>query len=216
MKGVVKSFSRLKGYGFIQSKELEHEVFVHYTDIDDMDALSLAMEAGSPKAVNIVLMGRVSRYFPEISEEAWLASLEACVPPKFLEMNKKAFMLGRNQNKDILAVYNAKEIRKASFGRGSSRTCNMREEWVNTMAQNYFQPEIETMPVEEIKKLNASLGIPKTLSEVGVTEDKIPQMAADAMKSGNIAANPRQTTLKDVEMLYRKALQYDILLILYM
>ena len=82
----------------------------------------------------------------------------------------------------------------------------MREEWVNTMAQNYFQPEIETMPVEEIKKLNASLGIPKTLSEVGVTEDKIPQMAADAMKSGNIAANPRQTTLKDVEMLYRKAL----------
>ena len=31
MKGVVKSFSRLKGYGFIQSKELEHEVFVHYT-----------------------------------------------------------------------------------------------------------------------------------------------------------------------------------------
>ena len=66
-----------------------------------------------------------------------------------------------------------------------------------------FKPE---MLVEEIKKLNASLGIPKTLSEVGVTEDKIPQMAADAMKSGNIAANPRQTTLKDVEMLYRKAL----------
>lgn len=27
MKGVVKSFSRLKGYGFIQSKELEHEVW---------------------------------------------------------------------------------------------------------------------------------------------------------------------------------------------
>ena len=66
-----------------------------------------------------------------------------------------------------------------------------------------FKPE---MLVAEIKKLNASLGIPKTLSEVGVTEDKIPQMAVDAMKSGNIAANPRQTTLKDVEMLYRKAL----------
>ncbi|MCR0532490.1 cold shock domain-containing protein [[Clostridium] innocuum] len=37
MKGVVKSFSRLKGYGFIQSKELEHDVFIHYTNIDDMD-----------------------------------------------------------------------------------------------------------------------------------------------------------------------------------
>lgn len=66
-----------------------------------------------------------------------------------------------------------------------------------------FNPQ---MLVEEIKKLNADLGIPKSLSEVGVTEDKIPQMAADAMKSGNIAVNPRQTTLKDVEMLYHKAM----------
>ncbi len=64
-------------------------------DVDDMDALSLAMEAGSAKAVNIVLMGRASRYFDGISEEAWQNALEACVPAKFLEMNKKAFALGR-------------------------------------------------------------------------------------------------------------------------
>lgn len=66
-----------------------------------------------------------------------------------------------------------------------------------------FTPQ---MLVDEIRKLNADLGIPKTLSEVGVTADKIPQMAADAMKSGNIAANPRQSTQKDIEMLYRKAM----------
>ena len=64
-------------------------------DVDDMDALSLALEAGSAKAVNIVLMGRVSRYFDDIPEQAWLEALEACVPAKFLEMNKKAFALGR-------------------------------------------------------------------------------------------------------------------------
>lgn len=64
-------------------------------DVDDMDALSLALEAGSAKAVNIVLMGRVSRYFDDIPEAAWLEALEACVPAKFLEMNKKAFALGR-------------------------------------------------------------------------------------------------------------------------
>ena len=40
MKGVVKSFSRLKGYGFIQSEELEHEIFVHYTNIDDIGTMS--------------------------------------------------------------------------------------------------------------------------------------------------------------------------------
>ncbi|MDE5967365.1 MAG: indolepyruvate oxidoreductase subunit beta [Lachnospiraceae bacterium] len=63
--------------------------------VDAMDAMSLALEAGSAKAVNIVLMGRVSRYFEEIPEEAWIQALEECVPPKFLEMNKKAFALGR-------------------------------------------------------------------------------------------------------------------------
>lgn len=62
---------------------------------DAVPALGLAHEAGSQKAVNIVLMGRLSRYFPGIPEEKWLAALEATVPAKFLEMNKKAFALGR-------------------------------------------------------------------------------------------------------------------------
>ena len=66
-----------------------------------------------------------------------------------------------------------------------------------------FKPE---MLVEEIKKLNADLGIPKSLSEVGVKEEMIPDMAKDAMKSGNILANPRQSNLKDIIELYKKAL----------
>ena len=65
-----------------------------------------------------------------------------------------------------------------------------------------FKPE---MLVAEVQKLNDDLGIPKSLKEVGVTEDKIPAMAADAMKSGNIPANPRQTTLEDITELYQKA-----------
>jgi alcohol dehydrogenase len=66
-----------------------------------------------------------------------------------------------------------------------------------------FQPQ---MLVDEIKKLNADLGIPASLSEVGVTEDKIEAMAQDAMKAVNVKANPRQTTLKDIIALYKKAL----------
>lgn len=64
-------------------------------DVDAFDALALAEEAGSSKAVNIVLMGRISNYF-DFSEEVWLKAIEECVPPKFLELNKKAFALGRN------------------------------------------------------------------------------------------------------------------------
>lgn len=63
--------------------------------VDAMDCLSLARQAGSQKAVNIVLLGRLSHYF-EIPESAWLESLKANVPPKFLELNQKAFELGKN------------------------------------------------------------------------------------------------------------------------
>ena len=64
-------------------------------DVDAFDALSLAEQAGSTKAVNIVLMGHLSRNF-DFTEEEWLTAIEQSVPAKFLELNKKAFMLGRN------------------------------------------------------------------------------------------------------------------------
>ena len=64
--------------------------------VDAKDFLSIAQEAGSAKAVNIALMGRLSTYFPEISDEQWQDAIEKIVPPKFLEMNKKAFRLGKN------------------------------------------------------------------------------------------------------------------------
>ncbi|MEG2596881.1 MAG: indolepyruvate oxidoreductase subunit beta [Oscillospiraceae bacterium] len=60
-----------------------------------LDALSLAKEAGSPKAVNVVLMGVVSKIM-QFSQETWQKAIEECVPPKFLELNKKAFTLGQN------------------------------------------------------------------------------------------------------------------------
>jgi len=65
--------------------------------VDAMDCLSLARKAGSQKAVNIVLLGRLSHYF-DIPQDAWQAALKACVPEKFLELNKKAFELGKTAN----------------------------------------------------------------------------------------------------------------------
>ena len=76
-------------------QHLEQTMKAAGIDVDAFDALSLAEQAGSSKAVNIVLMGRLSHYF-DLPEEEWLKSLEAMVPPKFLELNKKAFALGKN------------------------------------------------------------------------------------------------------------------------
>ena len=63
--------------------------------VDALDCLSLAKQAGSSKAVNIVLMGRLSHYF-DLPEDAWQKAMEAVVPARFLELNRKAFELGKN------------------------------------------------------------------------------------------------------------------------
>lgn len=64
-------------------------------DLDAIDALSLAEQAGSSKATNIVLMGRLARGF-NVPYENWIRAIENSVAPKFVEMNKKAFELGYN------------------------------------------------------------------------------------------------------------------------
>jgi len=62
-------------------------------DVDAIDALSLAEEAGSSKAVNIVLLGRLAKWF-DFTRDEWLTAIEESVPAKFLDLNKKAFALG--------------------------------------------------------------------------------------------------------------------------
>jgi len=64
-------------------------------DVDAFNALALAEQAGSSKAVNIVLMGHLSRYF-DFTLEEWMEAIEQSVPAKFLALNKTAFTLGRN------------------------------------------------------------------------------------------------------------------------
>ena len=66
-----------------------------HPNTEDFIHLALAKQAGSSKAVNIVLMGRLSHYF-DLPEDAWMQAMEAIVPAKFLELNKKAFALGKN------------------------------------------------------------------------------------------------------------------------
>ncbi|MBQ7679612.1 MAG: indolepyruvate oxidoreductase subunit beta [Butyrivibrio sp.] len=62
--------------------------------VDAIDCLALAEQAGSAKAVNVVLLGRLSHYF-DIPDKAWQEALAALVPQKFLELNQKAFTLGK-------------------------------------------------------------------------------------------------------------------------
>lgn len=60
------------------------------------DALALAEQAGNAKAVNVVLIGVLARS-SNVTREQWMEALRQTVPPKFLEVNLKAFELGYAQ-----------------------------------------------------------------------------------------------------------------------
>ena len=59
-------------------------------DIECVDALKLAVEAGSPKATNVVLIGVMAKAM-EFEKDVWLRAVRETVPEKFLELNLKAF-----------------------------------------------------------------------------------------------------------------------------
>jgi indolepyruvate ferredoxin oxidoreductase beta subunit len=66
----------------------------HFPDFLLVNGQEIAREAGNVRAANTVLLGAVSRRLA-IAEEFWMNALEKMVPPKALEVNKKAFLIGR-------------------------------------------------------------------------------------------------------------------------
>ena len=64
-------------------------------DVQPVDALGLAVEAGTPKAANVALIGTVAKN-TDIEQDVWEETIKNTVPEKFLEQNLKAFRLGYN------------------------------------------------------------------------------------------------------------------------
>jgi indolepyruvate ferredoxin oxidoreductase beta subunit len=60
-----------------------------------VDALDLAVKAGSVKATNVVLLGVAARELG-FGTDIWLDIIKKTVPPKTIELNKEAFITGYN------------------------------------------------------------------------------------------------------------------------
>lgn len=76
-------------------EDLTEKLSAAGADLVAVDALTLAEQAGTSKAANVVLMGVLASKM-DFPEELWQKALEQCVPAKFLELNKNAFELGKN------------------------------------------------------------------------------------------------------------------------
>jgi indolepyruvate ferredoxin oxidoreductase beta subunit len=63
-----------------------------------LDCLELAEEAGNVRTATVALLGGMSGLLP-FAEETWLRVVEQEVPAKVREVNKKAFLLGRERGR---------------------------------------------------------------------------------------------------------------------
>jgi len=57
-----------------------------------------------------------------------------------------------------------------------------------------------------VRRLADDVGIPKGLSAFGLAEEQVPAVVEEAMKSGNVAVNPRRTSTEDMAGILRSAL----------
>lgn len=64
-------------------------------NVTAVNALKCAVDAGTVKAVNIVLIGCFAKR-TDVDKSIWIDVIKETVPPKFLEINLKAFELGYN------------------------------------------------------------------------------------------------------------------------
>ena len=79
----------------IYPEGLTEKIRLLFPDFLLVDGLKLANEAGNPRAANTALLGAVSKRL-DIPEEFWMKAIEKMVPSKAVEVNRKAFLAGRN------------------------------------------------------------------------------------------------------------------------
>lgn len=70
----------------IENLEKEYQVY-------KINAMEEALKLGNPKVFNIIVLGMAARHM-DFDKEAWLKVIEKTVPPKTVEINKKAFEVG--------------------------------------------------------------------------------------------------------------------------
>jgi len=64
-------------------------------DVQLIPTLTLAGRAGTTRAHNVVLLGALSKKIKTVSPDIWLSVITNLVPKKYIDLNTKAFKLGR-------------------------------------------------------------------------------------------------------------------------
>ena len=72
--------------GIVEELEKEYTVY-------KINAMDEALKLGNSKVFNIIVLGMAAKHM-DFSKEDWLKVIEKTVPPKTVDINKRAFLLG--------------------------------------------------------------------------------------------------------------------------
>jgi indolepyruvate ferredoxin oxidoreductase beta subunit len=75
-------------------EDIERKLKAQVENVRVVDGLQLAEQAGNARTVNTVLLGALSSTLAPTHEQ-WVAAIKSLVPERFLEVNLRAFELGR-------------------------------------------------------------------------------------------------------------------------
>lgn len=75
-------------------QDIDKKLKAHCANLRIVDGLALAEQAGNARTVNTVLLGALSNTL-QPSHKQWVAAIKSLVPSRFLDVNLKAFELGR-------------------------------------------------------------------------------------------------------------------------
>jgi indolepyruvate ferredoxin oxidoreductase beta subunit len=64
--------------------------------VKTLDATKLAVKAGNPQTMNVVMLGALSKYLP-LKEGTLIEALGESIKAKYLEVNRRAFELGKGE-----------------------------------------------------------------------------------------------------------------------
>ncbi|OGS70126.1 MAG: alcohol dehydrogenase [Firmicutes bacterium RBG_13_65_8] len=71
------------------------------------------------------------------------------------------------------------------------------------------QREAAELAIKLVTQLAADVGIPRTLADLGLTEEPIPHLAANACQDSCLITNPRDLGQEEIETIFRAALYGD-------
>lgn len=66
-----------------------------------ISSICLAEELGNARAHNVVLLGALSTFIDDVSPDVWLQSIRERVPKRFIELNERAFQIGREARSSV-------------------------------------------------------------------------------------------------------------------